>query len=137
VLVGAKHLDPLSKITIRWPWSTDDHVAVDEFRGVDTAGSWTQESSTDHSAGTFAISDPAPCAERDLMFSAVTARTTGPAPDLGAGWTPLAELQPPPDLQQPNHQSLATGFRVIPSGDKCTMRVTTPGPWQAIILRLH
>lgn len=47
------------------------------------------------------------------MFAAVSARTTGPPPDLGDGWTPLEYLQPPPDPEQPDHQSIATGYHTV------------------------
>ncbi|MEV6007065.1 helix-turn-helix transcriptional regulator [Streptomyces sp. NPDC051976] len=138
VLVNSKPLDSLSKISIRWPWATDDHIAVDEFRGIDhAAGSWTSESSTDPGSGSFTVSDPLPRGEDDLMFSAVSTRTTGAAPGLGDGWTPLADLRQPAEPEQPNHISLTTGYRTVPPGGRCTMRVTAPAPWQATVLRLR
>ncbi|MEU9992452.1 hypothetical protein AB0E10_37720 [Streptomyces sp. NPDC048045] len=132
-LLGAKPLDTLDQITVRWPRATHAYTTVDAFRGITAAGPWgAAESATAHGTGTDTVSsgDLPLCTAGDLLFTAVSSPHK-PAFQFAAPWQPLTE----PEFPSP---PLATAYRSVTSADQhCASHGTAPVPWQSITLRLH
>ncbi|MGW7528827.1 helix-turn-helix domain-containing protein [Streptomyces sp. NPDC054783] len=135
-VVGARPLDTLDQITIRWPRASGAYTTVDAFRGITAAGPWVEAESgpspspsTDTEIGGLPL-----CTAGDLSFTAVNA-PTGPTPQFDAPWreTHWQSVNPPPDAS-----TVTTAYGPIAStDDDCTVHGTANPPWQSITLRLH
>ncbi|WP_094191685.1 helix-turn-helix domain-containing protein [Streptomyces katrae] len=137
--VGARPLDTLDLITVRWPRAATAHTSVDAFRGITAAGPWIEaqpDPRDSTSAESIRIGGLPLCAEGDLFFTAVNA-PTGPAPRFDAPWREAPWL--PVDADAPLREpTLATAYRSITSTDSdCTVHGTATPPWQSITLRLR
>ncbi|WP_043474393.1 helix-turn-helix domain-containing protein [Streptomyces collinus] len=136
-VVGAKPLDMLDRIIIRWPRATAAQTAVDAFRGITAAGPWIEgESDPRDSTESINIGDLPLCTEGDLLFTAMNA-PTGPAAQFHAPWQTAPWQTVDVDLP-PRNPTLTTAYRSITSTDNdCTVRGTATPPWQSITLPLH
>ncbi|TVZ77980.1 helix-turn-helix transcriptional regulator [Streptomyces sp. BK340] len=136
-VIGAKPLDTLDQITIRWPKATVATTEVDAFRKITAAGPWIAAepgNNTNTSSESINMGDLPLCTEGDLFFTAMNA-PNGPAPQFDPPWqeTPWQPVDP-----SPRNATLTTAYRSIASTESdCMVHGTATPPWLSITLRLH
>ncbi|MFC0844532.1 helix-turn-helix domain-containing protein [Streptomyces noboritoensis] len=128
LLLAAFHVHALTtadSIRVVYPWASKYHVAVDEFRGINTVAAWARAHGEAGGTAFTTSHSKLECTGGDLVVAAV-GTNSGTAPTYSAEWNAL------PALRLSSYR-LSGAYRIASDDASCAATGTTTAQWGAVV----